>query len=355
MADLLSNISTLQSSLARRRENARLTQGLARAEKETTTGLRADLFRDLGQRAAESVRLRNIVSRNEGFIASNKLLAGRMEVTSMAMSDIRKVAEGFLALAVSGSNPGSAISSELQANARIAIDQIIAQANTVYQGSHVFAGVDQDKTPMQGWERTNPSTGLSPQDVMSAIVASGPSSVADVAAIAAEVQSAFDGTHPNSGFNYEASFFNGTPQSAGQRVEARIGEGVTITHGIQANDDGFRQLMQGLSMLASTDISQIQDQATYSAYLDVAVQNISQGSQTLLGDQTRLGSTQGLVEETIERHESVIQVYSTRMLDLEGVDEYEAATRLNLLKSQLEASYAVTARLQSLSLLNFLA
>ena len=224
MADLLSNISTLQSSLARRRENARLTQGLAKAEKETTTGLRADLFRDLGQRAAESVRLRNIVSRNEGFIASNKLLAGRMEVTSMAMSDIRKVAEDFLALAVSGSNPGSAISSELQANARIAIDQIIAQANTVYQGSHVFAGVDQDKTPMQGWERTNPSTGLSPQDVMSAIVASGPSSVADVAAIAAEVQSAFDGTHPNSVFNYEASFFNGTPQSAGQRVEARIGE-----------------------------------------------------------------------------------------------------------------------------------
>ncbi|MCB1342119.1 MAG: hypothetical protein KDK24_13840 [Pseudooceanicola sp.] len=354
MADLIANISTLQSSLARRRENARLMTGMAKAEKEVTTGLRADLFRDLGQRAAESVRLRNIVQRNDGFIASNKLLAGRMEVTGLAMTEIRQVADDFLALAVSGSNPGSAISSELQASARIAIGQIVVQANTVYQGGHIFAGIDQDKVPLQRWDQVNAGTGLSPEDVMTAIVGTGPVTLADVNALTAEIDGVFDGSHATVGYRYEETFFNGTPAATGPRVEARIGEGVTISHGIQANDTGFTELMQGLSMLASMDISQIADQDAYTAWLDAAVQKISQGSHKLLGAQTELGSFQGLVEETIDRHESVNDVYANRMLDLEGVDAYEAATRLTLLQTQLESSYAVTARLSSLTLLNFL-
>ncbi|MFN2307540.1 MAG: flagellin, partial [Paracoccaceae bacterium] len=35
-------------------------------------------------------------------------------------------------------------------------------------------------------------------------------------------------------------------------------------------------------------------------------------------------------------------------------DPYEAATRLNQLQTQLEATYAVTARLSKLSFLNFM-
>ena len=39
---------------------------------------------------------------------------------------------------------------------------------------------------------------------------------------------------------------------------------------------------------------------------------------------------------------------------MEGVDPYEAATRLSALETQLQASYAVTARLSRMSFLNFL-
>jgi flagellar hook-associated protein 3 FlgL len=39
---------------------------------------------------------------------------------------------------------------------------------------------------------------------------------------------------------------------------------------------------------------------------------------------------------------------------LEGVDPYEAATRMNSLLTQLEASYAVTARISRLTLLSFI-
>jgi flagellar hook-associated protein 3 FlgL len=39
---------------------------------------------------------------------------------------------------------------------------------------------------------------------------------------------------------------------------------------------------------------------------------------------------------------------------LEGVDPYEASTRLSQLMTQVETAYAMTARVQKLSLLNYL-
>ena len=39
---------------------------------------------------------------------------------------------------------------------------------------------------------------------------------------------------------------------------------------------------------------------------------------------------------------------------MEGVDPYEAATRVSALVSQIETSYALTSRIQQLSLLKFM-
>ena len=52
--------------------------------------------------------------------------------------------------------------------------------------------------------------------------------------------------------------------------------------------------------------------------------------------------------------EARIDIYQSRVLDLEGVDSYEAATRISLLETQLQATYAVTARLSQLSFLNYM-
>ena len=41
-------------------------------------------------------------------------------------------------------------------------------------------------------------------------------------------------------------------------------------------------------------------------------------------------------------------------MNLEGVDQYDAATRLTQLQNQLDSSFAVTARLSRLSFLNYL-
>lgn len=355
MTSVLPNISTLQSALARRREHAQATEALSRAEKEVSTGVRADLFRDIGQRAAESVRLRHQVKRNEGYIASNKLLSGQMEIAALAINEMRKQGDDFLALAVSGASPGTPVSGELQNAARATIEKIMTGANTRYLGDHLFAGTKQDTAPLQPWDTVNPNTGLSPADVLASIVSGPPASVGNADTLIAEIASVFDGTHPDPDKRFEATFYNGTPQAAGTRVEARIDESVVLSHGVQANDDSFRELMRGLAMLASVDVAQISDQATYSRYVNAAVDAISAGTRQLLEQESGLGLMQGVVEDTIAAQEKVNDIYSYRLVDIESVDPYEAASRLNLLQSQLEASYAVTARLSRLSILNFIA
>ncbi|MEC7256330.1 MAG: hypothetical protein VXW58_00790, partial [Pseudomonadota bacterium] len=95
MADILSSVSTLQASLTRRRRTAQLTRDLGVAEKEATTGLRADVFRDLGARAASSVTLRSQIERTESYVTSNTLLAGRLDLTAQTMQGIREIAQDF--------------------------------------------------------------------------------------------------------------------------------------------------------------------------------------------------------------------------------------------------------------------
>jgi flagellar hook-associated protein 3 FlgL len=44
----------------------------------------------------------------------------------------------------------------------------------------------------------------------------------------------------------------------------------------------------------------------------------------------------------------------TFVIDLDGVDTYETAIKVNSLLTQIEVSYSVTARIQSLSLMQYL-
>jgi flagellar hook-associated protein 3 FlgL len=70
--------------------------------------------------------------------------------------------------------------------------------------------------------------------------------------------------------------------------------------------------------------------------------------------QAKLGMVQGRVTKANERMSLQIDILSAHIGTLEGVDPYEASTRVTALTTQVETAYALTARLQQLSLLNYL-
>jgi flagellar hook-associated protein 3 FlgL len=66
----------------------------------------------------------------------------------------------------------------------------------------------------------------------------------------------------------------------------------------------------------------------------------------------------GIVEQRItsanERLQMQIDIFEGKISDLEGVDAYEASTRVSTLLAQIETAYTLTSRIRQLSLVRYL-
>ena len=347
------NFSTLQTSLMRRRTAADLQVRISDAAREVATGRKTDVYRSLGLGAAKVLDLRASIDRTDAFITGNTQLQNRFDTMADTLGTLRKTAEAVLALAVPNRDRPTLTAGELQMAARAALDTIIGQLNASYQGSVLFGGIETDRLPLQSWETPADATGLSPRQVLEDILAGGIGNSADAAAKAAEVAAAFANSSSVAARNFDATFYNGAPQSA-TRLSARIDETSVLDYGIQANDPAYAGILQGLAMLAATDVSLIADEAAYGEWTRVAVGALSQGAAGALAAEATLGTRQARLEGVIAAQETRQNIYKSQVVGLEGVDTYEAASRISLLESQLQASYAVTARLSNLSFLYFM-
>ena len=70
--------------------------------------------------------------------------------------------------------------------------------------------------------------------------------------------------------------------------------------------------------------------------------------------QAKVGLVQNRVVSANERLSMQVEIMTKNLDDMQGVDPYEAATRVNDLLTQIETSYALTSRIQQLSLLKYL-
>lgn len=360
MSSTISTVSTLQTLLSRRRMAADLQEQLSQASQEVSTGIRADVYRSLGVRSAETLALRARMDRNAGLISSNRVLTNRMELMAETLGQARDIAQGFLNLAISNRDTPAATAVTLQASARDALEQLRSLINVSYHGAALFSGVDSGQAPLQGWDDANPQTGLSPRGVVEGVIGGGIASAADAAAKVAEMEMIFssaDAAQPAR--NFEATFYNGTPLldaggAPSPRLTAHVEDGVTLSYGVQANDTAFTQLLRGLSMLAGADASTITDPDAYGTWVGAAVDALGAGIEGLIQTEAGLGGQQKVLEETIAQQTDRNDLYNRQILSVEGVDAYEAASRMSQLQTQLEATYAVTARLSKLSFLNFM-
>ena len=105
-----------------------------------------------------------------------------------------------------------------------------------------------------------------------------------------------------------------------------------------------------------------QRQSSYTGIEGISEQDAAIADrQGLIADRTRelLGQTDlGIVQKSVTDANSRMTVQRdiiTNHVDaLEGVDPYEASSRLSALMTQIETAYAMTGRIQHLSILNYL-
>lgn len=353
MITLMRTYSTLQASVDGRRQVADLSRQLNQAGEEATTGYKSDRFRALGSRAGEAMATRARLDRLESFATINATLDRRLEMTGSSLGDMRASLQTVLDLAVPSTEGHAFTGAQLQAAARAALDQVIGQVNRSYEGVSLFSGVANTVQAIQPYDTVNPASGLSPRGMVETAIGAMPVDAAQANAKADALAAIFDPAATGAA-TYRETVYNGAARDmAGKGMSVRIDEEEVLDYGVQADDPAFSEMLRGLSMLASVDISTLDDQAAQ-AWTSRAFEALENGRTGLLSAETRIGAQRRQLEDTMESQAARVTLYRQQIDSVEGVDPYEAATRLTQLQTQLEASYAITARLSKLSFLNYM-
>ena len=142
--------------------------------------------------------------------------------------------------------------------------------------------------------------------------------------------------------------------AADQNIKSRISTSELVETSVNANDEAFRKLASAYTMLADLGTANL-SQTTYQAVVDKATLVVGDALQGITDAAGEARQRPGARQERQRRAWRIqIDIMTSHIGALEGVDPYEASSRLSTLLTQVETAYAMTARIQQLTLLNYL-
>ena len=297
----INTLSSLQFSLHNRRNVQSTTLALHRAGQELATGRKSDIFADLGSNAVSTIKLRAREADTQTYMKSNDVLSHKLEAMLLSVDTARGSIQSVLERAVTNATRPHIEADTLQRDAIAALDSLVAVMNTSYNDDHLFSGLNSGTAPLMRWSETNTATGLSPEDAVTSIYGGGPSDAASATASANQIDLAFasnDVGNPNR--NFEATFYQGTPALDGaaqptEQVKGWVNTGQQMSYGVRANDEAFVEAYKGLSMLAVTDVSTLNEDA-YATYMDSVITALTNAQEGMLATSSQIGFNQQIVE-----------------------------------------------------------
>ena len=320
---------------------------LAAAQKEVTTGRHADVGLSLGFRAGHTVSLRNEHAQLTTILDSNAVAKTRLSATQSVLESLAADAESFLG-ALIGSRDSDIGPDVLVAEARSRLTSLINGINTAVEGVHIFGGINTEIAPLTKYFSDPPPA--SRQAVASAFLSAFgiPQSDPAVVDISAEDMQAFlDGAF--SALTDEAAWLTDWSKASNQHMTSRISRNEVIETSVSANADPIRKLVSAYVMVADLGAEKLNEGA-FHAVVDTAVRTIGAAIQGLTALRTTLGIAEERIATANERMTIQMDVLANHIVDLEAVDPYEASIRVTSILTQVETAYALTVRLQEMSL-----
>ena len=335
---------------ANRVQMMKLQAELATAQKELATGRLADVGLGLGGQTGQVISLRQEYSRLEAITHTNSIVAARLEATQASVDLIAAGAEAFLAALIDGSRTEVAAKG-LPAIAKSAMEALVAALNSTHAGDYLFAGINTDVRPVADYFASPASAAK--QAVDDSFVANfGFAQGAPAAgAIAAADMSQFLDAGFASLFE-PAGWTSAWSSASNENIRSRISPSELVSTGTNANSDGIRKLAMAYTMVVEFSAANLSD-AAFQVVAEKAVGLIGSAAADLTAERAQLGAAQERVSNASNRMSIQMGVLANHVNALEAVDPYEASTRISTLMTQIETAYALTARIQKLSILNY--
>jgi len=345
-----SSISSNAISEAMRYQMMRMQNDMARAEKELVSGRVADRGLALGARTGQSVTLARDVDRLGTLLDSNALVQSRLASTQSGLQQITTLAQDLLpAFTTAASGP---IDPKLpQTEARAALNAVTSILNTRQNGEFLFAGINTDTKPIDEFMAPGSASRAAFDAAFLGEFGFGINDPLAGGITAAEMADFIDNavTQQFLGPNWELNWST----ASDQHIMARITISETTQASLSANNDGVKKLLMATAMvtyLMDGDLTE----GVRQTVMEKAINFVGQSVGELGVTQSEIGIIQNRVDSASERVEMQINLFRTSISDLEGVDPFEASTRVTSLLTQIEMSYTLTSRIQQLSLVRFL-
>lgn len=336
------SVSSNAISQALRLQMARAQAEMIKAEKEVTTLQVADRGLHLGVRTGQSVSLDRDIARLENIKGTNGIVMSRLDATQDALGETREVASQMLGMLTTMLN-GALEPAVPRTQARTVIETMNAVINTTVNGDYIFAGTNTDVRPLADF--TDPaSTARVAFETLATASFPGPGAIdgAQMTTFLADLETQMFGA----GWDDWSGATDAT-------IQSRIALGETAQTSVSANEAGLRKLAMASAIVFGL-VDRDMDADARRVLTEKAVELTSAAISDVTSVQSQVGLVQGRVTQANDRVSLQVDLFTRTQIDMVGVDEFEAGTRLTSLLAQIETSYTLTARIQQLSLLKFI-
>ena len=347
----LGNISTFALNNNLRMQFARMHNNLADAQKEVATGKKADIGYSLGAFSSSTVTVENQISFIEQTKVTNSFVENRLSTMQLSMNAMVNDANEFIS-AVTTELTGSLDKGLLSTVGKSALSRLSSTMNVSLGGEYLFSGINSDSEAIYDYHGA--SGGAAKAAVQNAFVTEFGFAVTDPSAASitpTAMKSFIDGAFSDlfNDANWDSLWTGSSDRGMRSKISTReLVENPTTGHVMAfRNFSASSVLMEEFSNgnLNSSTMDQLANSS-----ISLMAQSISE----IGNEQSKVGVIEERVSSATERLDFQKNILSNQLAQLTDVDSYEAATRLNQIVVSLEASYAATVKVQSLSILNFI-
>ncbi|MBV8593469.1 MAG: flagellar hook-associated family protein [Caulobacteraceae bacterium] len=324
---------------------------LATATAEMSSGEYSDLGLQLGDQSGYELSLKNELAQIQALTASNSVIATNLSTAQDALTSVSDAAAAAAKDLVSWT-PAANSGPTLQTIGQTALQSLIASANATSGGTYVFGGINSSAAPLADYFATTTSAAKSAVDAaFQSAFGVAPTDPAAASIPASAIQNFLSGSF--------ATLFSGSAwtsnwsQASSANTSATIAPGQTAATSANANDPTFQQLAEAYTMLSEFGGSQLSASAQQ-AVASAAQSLVAKGQTSLINLQASVGLSQSAVSSANASMSSQSTLLQTQIGGLDNVDQNALAARITSLQTQIQMAYELTARLQTLSLANYL-
>ena len=268
----------------------------------------------------------NAITQHNAYISAMKTVQTRLDIYDKTMTDMENMAAQAKSLASQNQSLDPTKQSGINAQAQTMLKQLTDDLNQMVGGRYLYAGSRYTTAP-----------------------------VSDLTNLSGAPSWPFTPTTTPTLPNYDSQYNppTTTTSAASFTQEAvTIAPSFTLQYGVTSNDPAIQKLIGGLQYL--TTAAQTSDPTTYQTNMLHATATLTDALTSIQAVHAGVAGNMNTIQSETSLHNADITSLQGQVSDIQQVDVAAVGTKLNLLESQLQASYSTTASLEQLSILKYL-